>query len=76
MFLPLNTAYTVDELSYFIENSGARMVVCDPAKACGGAPIAERLGARVEALANIHGNSGAAFNYYTVFSLPVGLRWD
>jgi acyl-CoA synthetase (AMP-forming)/AMP-acid ligase II len=31
IFLPLNTAYTVDELSYFIENSGARMVVCDEA---------------------------------------------
>jgi malonyl-CoA/methylmalonyl-CoA synthetase len=31
IFLPLNTAYTVDELSYFIENSGARMVVCDAA---------------------------------------------
>jgi malonyl-CoA/methylmalonyl-CoA synthetase len=33
IFLPLNTAYTVDELSYFIENSGARMVVCDEARA-------------------------------------------
>jgi malonyl-CoA/methylmalonyl-CoA synthetase len=33
IFLPLNTAYTVDELSYFIENSGARMVVCDAASA-------------------------------------------
>jgi malonyl-CoA/methylmalonyl-CoA synthetase len=31
IFLPLNTAYTVDELTYFIENSGARMVVCDEA---------------------------------------------
>jgi malonyl-CoA/methylmalonyl-CoA synthetase len=33
IFLPLNTAYTVDELTYFIENSGATLVVCDaPAK--------------------------------------------
>jgi len=28
IFLPLNTAYTVDELSYFIENSGASLIVC------------------------------------------------
>ena len=31
VFLPLNTAYTVDELSYFIENSGARLIICDGA---------------------------------------------
>jgi len=29
VFLPLNTAYTADELSYFIEDSGAKLVVCD-----------------------------------------------
>ncbi|MGR3812798.1 MAG: malonate--CoA ligase [Cognatishimia activa] len=29
VFLPLNTGYTVDELRYFIENSGAKLVVCD-----------------------------------------------
>ena len=29
VFLPLNTAYTVDELRYFIENSGAALIVCD-----------------------------------------------
>ena len=29
VFLPLNTAYTTNELSYFIEDSGARIVVCD-----------------------------------------------
>ena len=32
VFLPLNTGYTVDELRYFIENSGAKLVVCDAAK--------------------------------------------
>lgn len=32
VFLPLNTGYTVDELRYFIENSGAKLVVCDVAK--------------------------------------------
>ena len=33
VFLPLNTAYTKDELAYFIENSGALLLVCDGAKA-------------------------------------------
>ncbi len=29
VFLPLNSAYTVDELTYFIEDSGANTLVCD-----------------------------------------------
>ncbi len=45
VFLPLNTAYTVDELSYFIEDSGARMVICDPRSEADLAPLAARLGA-------------------------------
>ncbi len=47
VFLPLNTAYTVDELTYFIENSGARMVICDSAGADGLRPVADRLGAQL-----------------------------
>jgi malonyl-CoA/methylmalonyl-CoA synthetase len=50
VFLPLNTAYTVDELTYFIENSGATMVVCDVARTEALTPIAEGLGATVETL--------------------------
>jgi len=50
VFLPLNTAYTVDELSYFIENSGAKTVVCDGARKDLLEPIAARLGARLETL--------------------------
>ncbi len=50
VFLPLNTAYTVDELSYFIENSGASMVVCDGVGRVALAPVAARLKARVETL--------------------------
>ena len=40
VFLPLNTGYTIDELSYFIEDSAARMVVCDSAAAAGLRPSA------------------------------------
>ncbi|NIZ12772.1 malonyl-CoA synthase [Phaeobacter sp. HF9A] len=50
IFLPLNTAYTADELSYFIENSGASVVVCDGAKSDTLAPIAHKLGAKLETL--------------------------
>lgn len=50
VFLPLNTAYTVDELSYFIEDSGARTIVCDAARAEALMPVAARLGAQLETL--------------------------
>ncbi len=44
VFLPLNTAYTVSELTYFIENSGARLLVCDVAKEAELSPMAVSLG--------------------------------
>ncbi len=50
MFLPLNTAYTVDELSYFIENSSARTVVCDGGSKTLLDPVVSKLGARLETL--------------------------
>ncbi|MEI4472807.1 AMP-binding protein [Frigidibacter sp. MR17.24] len=50
VFLPLNTAYTADEVAYFVENAGAALMVGDPAKAAALAPIAARFGARFETL--------------------------
>lgn len=50
VFLPLNTAYTASELSYFIENAGPGLVVVDPAKADALRPIVEANGARLETL--------------------------
>jgi malonyl-CoA/methylmalonyl-CoA synthetase len=50
VFLPLNTAYTVDEVTYFLENSGASTVVAGTARARELAAVATRLGARVETL--------------------------
>ncbi|MEO0390634.1 MAG: malonyl-CoA synthase [Pseudomonadota bacterium] len=32
VFLPLNTAYMVSEVRYFVENSGAKLFICDPAR--------------------------------------------
>ncbi len=50
VFLPLNTAYTVDELTYFIENSGASLIVCDTRSEENVALIGAQLSARVETL--------------------------
>ena len=50
IFLPLNTAYTAEELSYFIDNSGASVVVCDARSAGTLAPIAKQFGAGIETL--------------------------
>ncbi|MFX0544481.1 malonate--CoA ligase [Roseovarius sp. S1116L3] len=50
VFLPLNTAYTANEITYFLENSGASMVVCDSGAVGALTPIAEGLGAQVVTL--------------------------
>ncbi|MEM7642884.1 MAG: malonyl-CoA synthase [Pseudomonadota bacterium] len=54
IFLPLNTAYTDAELDYFIRDSGARLVVCDPGRAEGLRPMAEVLDAKLMTL-DAHG---------------------
>src|SRR3982750_3565721 len=50
VYLPLNTAYTLNELDYFIGDAEPSLVVCDPAKAEGLAPIAAKVTAKVETL--------------------------
>lgn len=50
VYLPLNTAYTLNELDYFIGDAEPSLVVCDPAKADGLAPIAAKVKAKVETL--------------------------
>ncbi len=50
VFLPLNTAYTLAELDYFIGDAEPRLVVCDPQVRDGVAGLAERVGAAVETL--------------------------
>ncbi|WP_121067644.1 malonate--CoA ligase [Chachezhania antarctica] len=50
VFLPLNTGYTASEIAYFIENSGATLFICDPAKAADMAPVAQASGAACETL--------------------------
>src|SRR5881227_3180280 len=50
VYLPLNTAYTLNELEYFITDAGPSLVVCDPSRAEGIGAIAGKVGAKVETL--------------------------
>ena len=50
VYLPLNTAYTLNELDYFITDAEPTVIVCDPSKADGIAAIAAKVGAKVETL--------------------------
>ncbi len=51
VFLPLNTAYTPGEVEYFLADSGAKLLIADPARADALAPVAARCGALLETLA-------------------------
>src|SRR6202521_2604774 len=62
VYLPLNTAYTLVELEYFLSDAEPRVVICDPKKRAGIAAIAQKCGvAAVETLdAAGRGSLGAA----------------
>jgi malonyl-CoA/methylmalonyl-CoA synthetase len=50
VYLPLNTAYTLNEIDYFIGDAEPSLIVCDPSKAGGVTKFAERLKASVDTL--------------------------
>ncbi|WP_431299798.1 malonate--CoA ligase [Tabrizicola sp. BL-A-41-H6] len=50
VFLPLNTAYTVAEVAYFIGDAEPALFVCDPARVADFAAIADKTGARLVTL--------------------------
>src|SRR5580692_9357668 len=50
VYLPLNTAYTLNELDYFITDAEPSLVVCDPTKAEGITAIAAKVKAKVATL--------------------------
>ncbi len=50
VFLPLNTAYTAAEVAYFLEDSGAALFLCDPAREAALAPVAAAAGAMLKTL--------------------------
>ena len=50
VFLPLNVAYTPAEVEYFLGDAEPRVFVCDPKDRDAYAPLAERMGTRLETL--------------------------
>jgi len=50
VFLPLNTAYTPEELEYFISDCEARLFLVDPARIASMTPLAGKLGVRLESI--------------------------
>ncbi|WP_068305807.1 malonyl-CoA synthase [Pararhodobacter sp. CCB-MM2] len=50
VFLPLNTAYTPDEVAYFLGDAGAKLLLADGAKAEALAPVTERCGTELMTL--------------------------
>src|SRR5258705_7532764 len=50
VYFPPQTAYTLNELEYFITDAEPSLVVCDPSKAEGIGAIAAKVGAKVETL--------------------------
>ena len=57
VFLPLNTAYTAAEVAYFVENSGAKILLCDSSNEPSLTPVASAAGALLKTLnANGGGN--------------------
>lgn len=47
VFLPLNTAYTEDELAFFLADAAPEILVCDPARLPALLPVAAMAGVRV-----------------------------
>ncbi len=52
VYLPLNTAYTAPEVRYFLGDSGAKVLVCDPTRAAGLTPVATGCSARLVTMAS------------------------
>jgi malonyl-CoA/methylmalonyl-CoA synthetase len=58
IFLPLNTAYTLNELEYFISDAEPRLVVCAPEKEGPIAALATKFGAKTLTL-GVDGKNGS-----------------
>jgi malonyl-CoA/methylmalonyl-CoA synthetase len=57
IFLPLNTAYTAAEVDYFVGDSGAGLLLCDPSGEAALAPVASAHGCLLRTLAADGGGS-------------------
>ena len=61
VFLPLNTAYTAAEVAYFVENSGAKILLCDSSNEPSLTPVANAAGALLKTL-NANGGGTLAID--------------
>ena len=57
VFLPLNNAYTPNEVAYFVENAEPRVLVCDPDASEALGPIASAASADLQTLDAVGGGS-------------------
>lgn len=65
VFLPLNTAYTANEISYFVEDSGAKIFICDEKNKTQMADVAKKANAKLETLN--HDGTGSLINLAKTF---------
>ncbi len=63
VFLPLNTAYTINEVEYFLGNATPSLFICDPASAEAAGKLAERLGIPLETMGVWSGQDGFAGSF-------------
>lgn len=66
VFLPLNTAYTPPEVSYFLENATPRLFLCEPAKAASLAEVVSNT-----TLKTLDSHGGGSFGADLAASAPV-----
>ncbi|MEO0760881.1 MAG: malonyl-CoA synthase [Pseudomonadota bacterium] len=74
VFLPLNTAYTPNEVAFFVEDAEPALVVCRPAAAEALRPVAGRAVARLETMgvwAADGGDHGSIFAHVPETAAPV-----
>ena len=77
VFLPLNTAYTPDEVDYFLSDAGASLLLADGAGEAALAPVAARCGTRLMALnADGSGSFAKAMAQATPLAGPVPREAD
>ncbi|MCW3781595.1 malonate--CoA ligase [Defluviimonas salinarum] len=70
VFLPLNPAYTAAEVSYFVTDAGAKLLLCDGASEAALAPVADAAGAALAVL-NADGTGSFAEAAIRAEPLPV-----
>jgi malonyl-CoA/methylmalonyl-CoA synthetase len=60
VYQPLNTAYTAAEVSYFVEDSQPKLIVCDPVRQAEMRALGDRLGVFAVVSLDAHGDGSLA----------------